>query len=406
MSRTLLLLGLLSTNGFAQSAETVGSPPPPNNPLASLSTCPVAPPASSAGTDSVLLYDNGPFQTGTGNGFGGANTSAIEATFNTFGFNCSQAVGFRLADDFTVPPGRTWSPTSADWFNYQTLSTTNSPFTAATVRIWSGTPGAGGVIVAGDTTTNRLMSSTFTGVYRVTATNLTSSARPIFKNSLDLTFVPTLAPGTYWLDVDVAGTLSSGPWAPPTVPHSVNDSSRQLTVATGTWAQPIDTNQLPQDFPFKVNGVEDNVPSVYCTAKANSLNCIPSIGSNGLPSATAINGFTLRTINVINNKPGLFIYGNTGRAAVPFSGGLRCVNSAARSLSPLNSGGNPPPNDCSGVYSMDFNAFAHGALGGNPASYLLVSGTVINAQAWGRDNGFAFPNNATLSDAIEFAIAP
>ncbi|MEO6710061.1 MAG: hypothetical protein ABIP42_10830 [Planctomycetota bacterium] len=143
----------------------------------------------------------------------------------------------------------------------------------------------------------------------------------------------------------------------------------------------------------------------YCTAKVNSLGCSPAIGSSGGPSASAGSGFVVSGVNVRNQKPGLLLYSVTGRAASPFQGGTLCLAPAVRRSTSMNSGGSAlPASNCSGVYSIDMNAFAVGALGGHPLPALTVVGTLVDCQFWGRDPGFPAPMNSTLTNALEYSI--
>jgi hypothetical protein len=148
-------------------------------------------------------------------------------------------------------------------------------------------------------------------------------------------------------------------------------------------------------------------PTRYCVAKTNSLGCVPAIAVSGAPSASAGVGFTVSASNVRNNKSGLLFYSVTGRQAVPFQGGTLCAKPPVRRTPASGSGGTPPPvNDCSGVYHIDMNAFAVGALGGSPHPSLLVAATLVRCQWWGRDPGFPAPLNTTLSDAVEYILCP
>ncbi|MBK8181306.1 MAG: hypothetical protein IPK67_20980 [Planctomycetes bacterium] len=162
---------------------------------------------------------------------------------------------------------------------------------------------------------------------------------------------------------------------------------------------------LPGRVPYVIERVSDCAPAIYCAGKVNSLGCTPAIEASGTPSASAASGFVVRSLQVRNQKVGILLYGNSGRASLPFSGGLLCLNGPLRRVQGLNSGGTGlPAADCSGVFAVDLNAFRAGALGGNPASFLGVPGSVVQCQFWGRDPGLAAPNSTQLSNALEYVV--
>ena len=143
--------------------------------------------------------------------------------------------------------------------------------------------------------------------------------------------------------------------------------------------------------------------SIYCTAKVNSCGNLPAIGLSGVPSASAGSGFTVNASSSKGTKCGLLLYGDDGPAqpAFPFSGGLLCVApQIKRSVGVCDATGTPGA--CDGVLAIDMNAFATGALGGNPLPSLLVPGTQVNCQFWGRDT----PGNSLLSDALQYVVGP
>jgi hypothetical protein len=176
---------------------------------------------------------------------------------------------------------------------------------------------------------------------------------------------------------------------------TVNDSDPQSIVEAGLDAVKVST----------VTCSNCPTPTVYCSSKFNSLGCLPDIGATGTPSAGATSGFVIDCTDVLNNKPGLLFYGVSGQTSIPFQNGTLCVASPIRRTPGVTSGGTAPPAlDCSGVYSIDMNAFSHGLLGGTPLPALTVAGTVVDTQWWGRDPGFSAPNNTTLSGGLEYVV--
>jgi hypothetical protein len=212
----------------------------------------------------TVLYENGPVFNSVGTGFGGADESVLQTSPPVGDQDFGTAHGpspfdQRVADDFTVTDPGGWQIGAVILYAYQTNVSTVSTLTSVNLRIWDGVPGdPGSTVVFGDTSTNRLVSSTFSGVYRVSESTGGANNRAIMENRVAAAV--TLAPGTYWLDWQTDGTLANdGPWAPPIVITGVGATGNARSYSnTGTWGPLEDSNSgNPKGLPFLIEGASD-----------------------------------------------------------------------------------------------------------------------------------------------------
>jgi hypothetical protein len=217
-----------------------------------------------------LLFDNGPYITGFGNGFGGADTSALQpGGYITYGYSASTPA-FHVADDFTVPADVAgWNIAQFKVLAYQTNAPAGTnTFTALHYRVWKGNPNSGGTVKIDCTGANSIplddTNVAFSNVYRVNGSNLTDKTKAIKQvtGSICAAGQLRLTPGTYWLEWSLDGSGAySGPWANPTVPWDPSDNGQHYDVGAGTWAPLKDFNSSTgegtgniQDVPFQVSG--------------------------------------------------------------------------------------------------------------------------------------------------------
>jgi hypothetical protein len=196
-----------------------------------------------------ILWDNGPLESQPG-------LSILDTTLgmSTYGFGHQVSAGNMIADEFVIPVGASWQIQEITFFAYQTGSPTNpSPITGVYMTILDGPPNAGGTVVWGNMAVNVLMTTTWTGLYRVTDYDLTGTSRPIMANTCAVG--TTLPAGEYWIVWQSDGSLASGPWAPPiTIPGVVGTGNAlQFTSSGGVWGPALDSEQ--QGFPFIIEGV-------------------------------------------------------------------------------------------------------------------------------------------------------
>ena len=146
-----------------------------------------------------------------------------------------------------------------------------------------------------------------------------------------------------------------------------------------------DYNGVDDVFVFDVrNGrdifARDRGNGPYGFGQVSSQGVAPSMTIAGTSSASSPSPFDVGALNVINNKNGLLFYGYAPKSS-PFGGGTMLVASPRKRTPVQSSGGNPLPDDTSGVFSYDFNA-----------------------RYWYRDPKSA--STTGLSDAVHFVIEP
>jgi hypothetical protein len=280
-------------------------------------------------------FTNGKFITGENNGAGGANTSSPPSGYQGLGFlvdptrvqtsvPSGSPTRARLADDFTVT-GNGWRPSALTFYAYQTGAITSSSSITGVIdlRLWNGTPGAGGEVIAGPVDAT-ITNNQWTGVYRVYSDSLENTDRPIMAVTVNWPFtITTLLTGTYWIEWGMAGNPSlTGPWV-PAVSFATDNNARQLNLTNGepgTWAPRGDYAEINSiaEFPFVICGSEVPAPQITSlspdqavaggaefTLTVNGSGFIDGTGSdrsvvhwNGSPRATTFVSSTVLTATI------------------------------------------------------------------------------------------------------------
>lgn len=251
-------LSLSGPNGAYEGLDAPNIPAPPG------------PPGSVwEGPDALVLWDNGPLITGDcPNNIPPGAESQIAPDRNVYGYAHHVSLEARIADDFTVPVGVEWAIQAFTFLAYQPGAGAAQPSTVdhVNLRIWDGQPGeAGSSVICGDVSTNLLVSTGWTGIYRTSDTRVCADDRAVMANEVqppgdcpDCPGLPgtvRLVSGTYWLDWQSDGNRDyTGPWVPPVTPPGAgpppNNTGNAVQFQDSTWHPP----SQPDDMPFIIEG--------------------------------------------------------------------------------------------------------------------------------------------------------
>lgn len=197
------------------------------------------------------LYENGSWITGLGNGAGEADTSRLEPSRVTGGFNADRIDGWRVADDFTVGP-EGWHVETITFYAYEPDSGLTSTIQGVFLTLWDGPPDDPASQVVVPTSDNLMALSFWTGVYRV-GSNLLNDRRPVMAVVADVVgWIPdTLPAGAYWIECGLEGAVGvDGPYVVPTVPSATPLNGM---IGNGSWGD-IDDGGSPNELAFSIFG--------------------------------------------------------------------------------------------------------------------------------------------------------
>jgi DNA-binding beta-propeller fold protein YncE len=139
----------------------------------------------------------------------------------------------------------------------------------------------------------------------------------------------------------------------------------------------------------------------YCTAGTSAGGCNALLNAVGTPSASAPEGFVVRARFTPGTKNGLFFFGANGRQAQSWGNGTsyQCVTPPVKRAGLMF--GTGTAGACDGSMAQDLNALWASHPAKNPGA-----ASVVQVQLWYRDQQNTSNKGTSLSDAIEFTVAP
>jgi hypothetical protein len=301
-------------------------------------------------------------------------------------------------------------------FTIGTPTASNGPLLGATAKacVWKDPNNDGNptdaMLIAGPV--NHVVTSVDAGVFMTVTTPPTTISGKFF-----IGIVITHIAGNFPASMDQSQASMGRAWVVGTnTPGAFNFAN-----LGGNSIPPVEMDSINFPSVFLLRGEVGGTTTVpFCTAKAGLVCGTPAISATGTSSVAANSGFVVSAGPARDNRSGILMYNNAGTVAgLPFNGGTLCVNPMGiRRAGSANSGGScpPAPIGCSGSFYVDMNSFAQGVwvvpdCAGNPsgippnmpAAFLLVAGTTIDCQFWGRDS---VATGSFVSDGLTYVTAP